>query len=292
MTEDLFWQWEIQSHQEDWPVNGVEADDVFTDQVQVSRPILVEHFAVIAIAVIADTGDVVGQCIQPNVSYVFWIEGNRNTPGEGGTGYAEILQTWQQEVVHHFVFTGNRLNEFRMFVDVFDEAVSVFAHFEEVSFFFCRLNFTAAVRAFAVNQLAFGEEGFAWGAVHTFVVAFVDVAFVVEVFEDFLNLFFVVGVGGANKFIVGSVHQIPDAFDFASSTVNEFFWSYAGCFCFFFDFLTMFVSTGLEVNIKTHVSFVSCDAVCKNDFVGVADVRFTGSVRNGSRDVIFVVFHC
>ena len=35
------------------------------------------------------------------------IEGYGDTPGERGTGYARDLQTWKQEVIHHFVFTGD-----------------------------------------------------------------------------------------------------------------------------------------------------------------------------------------
>ena len=78
------------------------------------------------------------------------IEGNRNAPGKGGSGYAQILQARKQEVVHHLVLSGYRLDELWMLVDVCDQAVCVFAHSEEISFLFCRLYLTAAVRALAV----------------------------------------------------------------------------------------------------------------------------------------------
>ncbi len=129
----------------------METDDVFTDQMQVCRPVFLEHLATVAVTVIAKSGDVVGQSVQPYIGDVLWIEGNRNAPVEGGSGYTQILKSWKQEVVHHLVLSGNRLNELRVIVDVLDQTVSVFAHLEEICLFLSWLNFTATVRAFAVH---------------------------------------------------------------------------------------------------------------------------------------------
>ena len=119
-----------------------------------------------------------------------------------------------------------------MCVDVVDQFVSVFAHFEEVCFFFGRYAWTSAVRTFAVYKLGFCEERFARCAVHSFVVSFVDVAFCVHFFEDFFDLFFVVFVSGSDEFVVGCVHQIPDSFDLAGYVVYEFFRGDTGFFGF------------------------------------------------------------
>ena len=51
----------------------------------------------------------------------------RNTPGKAWTGYAQILKAWQQEVVHHFIFTGFRLDKFRMLINILNETVCIFA---------------------------------------------------------------------------------------------------------------------------------------------------------------------
>ena len=76
---------------------------------------LVEHArTAVAVTVIAESGDVVGQRVQPYVGDVLRIEGDRDAPGEGGSGYTEILQSRKQEVVHHLVLSGNRLDELRM----------------------------------------------------------------------------------------------------------------------------------------------------------------------------------
>ena len=38
MSEYLFWKRKIQCHQKDWPVNCMEANDIFSDQMQICRP--------------------------------------------------------------------------------------------------------------------------------------------------------------------------------------------------------------------------------------------------------------
>ena len=57
----------------------METDDILSDQVQVSRPELLELLGAVAVAVITDTGNVVGQSIQPYVGNMLRIKG----PEEG-----------------------------------------------------------------------------------------------------------------------------------------------------------------------------------------------------------------
>ena len=82
-----------------------------------------------------------------------------------GPRYAQVLQSGQQEVVHHFIFSGYRLDEFGMLINVLDQPVGVFAHTEEIGLFFGRLHRPAAVGAFAVYQLGLGEKCLAGSAV-------------------------------------------------------------------------------------------------------------------------------
>ena len=86
------------------------------------------------------------------------IKAYRNPPAKGGSGYTEILKARKQEVVHHLVFPGNRLNKFRVSVDVLNQPIRIFAHFEEICLLLGRLHLSAAVGAFAVHQLGFGEK--------------------------------------------------------------------------------------------------------------------------------------
>ena len=91
MSEYLFRKRQIQCHQKDRPVNGMETDDILTDQVQVCGPQLLVLLGAVAVCIVADTGDVVGQRIQPYIDNMLGIESHRDTPGEGSTGYAQIL---------------------------------------------------------------------------------------------------------------------------------------------------------------------------------------------------------
>ena len=93
MTKDLLGQLFAQCHQEDRPVNGMETDDVLTDEVYISRPELLVVLVVVSVRVPAAEGDIVGQCVQPDVNNVLVVKGNRYAPVEGGTGNAQILQT-------------------------------------------------------------------------------------------------------------------------------------------------------------------------------------------------------
>ena len=77
----------------------------------------------------------------------------RNSPFERSTGYAEILQSRKQEVVHHLVLAGLWLNKLRMRIDMLDQTVCIFAELEEVCLLFRRLTFSAAVRTFTINKL-------------------------------------------------------------------------------------------------------------------------------------------
>ena len=167
---------------------------------------------------------VVGQRIQPYISYMFRIKVYRYTPAEGSTGYTQILQSRKQEIVHHLVLSGYRLDELRMFVNIFDQARSVFTHFKEICFFFCRCTRTSAVRTFSVYQLRLREEGFARGTVHSFVMSFVDISLIIQFLEDFLYLFLMFFICRTDKFIIRCIHQIPDSLNLTGYVIYKFLW--------------------------------------------------------------------
>ena len=89
-----------------------------------------------------------------------------------------------------------------MLVDMLDQAVRIFAHFEEVCFFFCRCTRTSTVRTFTVHKLGLGKEGFARSTVHSFIVSFINVSLIIQLFEDLLHLFLMVVIRCTDKMIV------------------------------------------------------------------------------------------
>ena len=199
----------------------METDNILTNQMQVCRPVFLEQLAALTVAVISKTGDIIGQCIQPYIYNVLRVEINRNPPFKGSTGNTQILQARKQEVVHHLIFTGNRLDELRVLIDIIDESLRIFAHTEEICLFLRRLYRTSAVRAFAVYDLGLGPEGLARGTVKSLVAALVNIALIIELLENLLYLRLMILVSGADKFVVGCIHQIPDRLDLTRHVIDK-----------------------------------------------------------------------
>ena len=150
MSEYLLWKRKVKCHKENRPVNSVETHDIFSDKVQICRPVFLELPCAVSITIVSDSCDVVCQGIQPYIHNMLWIKVNRNSPCEGCSGHAQILKTWKKEIVHHLIFTRYRLNKFRMRVDIIDQTVSVFAHSEEICFFLRWFTFASTIRTFSV----------------------------------------------------------------------------------------------------------------------------------------------
>ena len=80
MSKDLLWKGHVQSHQKDRPVKRMEADNILTDQMKIRRPEPIESLGALTITIIADTGNIVGQSIQPHINNMLGIKGYRNSP--------------------------------------------------------------------------------------------------------------------------------------------------------------------------------------------------------------------
>ena len=273
MAEYLLRERLAERHQEDRPVDGVEADDILADQVHISRPELLVVLIVVAVRIVAAERDIVGKRIQPNIDNVTRIKVHRNAPAERGTGNAQVLQTRLEEVVYHLVLAALRLDELGVLLDMLHQAVGVLAHAEEVCFLLGVYARAAAVRAAAVLQLALGPEGLTRLAVFALVRTLVNIALIIQLFEDLLHLFLVHRVGGADELVIGGVHQIPDGLNLTGNLVNVLLRRDAGCLGLLLNLLTMLVRAGLEINVVTGHALVACDSVGQHDLVGVADVR-------------------
>ena len=273
MSEHLLRQRQIQRHQKNRPVNRMETDNIFSDQVQICRPVLVEQIAG-TIRIVTNLGDIVGQGIQPYIDHMLRVKIYRNSPAEGGTGNTQILQPRQQEVVHHLILSGYRLDEIRMGVDVINQAVCILAHFEEVCLLLCRLYLTATVRTLAVHQLGLRPEGLTGCTVQALIRALVDISLIVQFLKDFLHALLVILVCGADKIIIGCIDQIPDSLYLAGYLIHIFLRCNTGSLCLFLNLLTMLVSSSLEINVIALCTLIPCNGICKNDLVGISDMRF------------------
>ena len=291
MPEHLLRQRKIQSHQENRPVNGMEADNILSDQMQVCRPVLLEQIAGLSVTVITDSGDVVGQCVEPHVHHMLRIKIHRDSPLKGGTGYTEILQARKQKIIHHLIFPGHRLNEFRMAVDMIYQAVRILAHTEEIRLFLRRLHLTAAVRTLTIHQLGRSPEGFAGSTVQSLIGALVNIALVIELLENLLYLLLMVVIRRADKFIIRSIHQIPDTFDFPRYLIHKFLGRHPRFLSFQLYLLSMLVGSCLKEHIISLHSPEPRNRVRQYDLIGISDMRLARSIGNRRRHIKLLFFH-
>ena len=158
MTEHLLGKRLAECHKHYRPVDGVESQDVLTDEVKVARPVLFVKLAVIAVGIVSESGDVVAQSIDPNINGVVRIEINRDAPLDGCSRNAQVLKARKKEVLHHLVLTRLGLDELGMSVYVVDQTIGVLAHLEEISLFLRGRALPATVGTLTVLELRSGKK--------------------------------------------------------------------------------------------------------------------------------------
>ena len=264
----------------------MEADDILTNQMKICRPELPILLCTVAVCIITDTGDIVGQGIQPYIHHMSVIKINGNPPLKGGSGHTQILQSGQKEIVHHLVLSGNRLNEFGMFVDMLNQLIRIFTHTEEISFFLGRLYFSSAVGTLAVHKLAFGPEGLTGSTIQAFISPLINISLLIQAPENLLYLLLMVRIRGTDKLIIRYVQQVAQTANGSCHIIHKLFGSHARFLCLDLNLLPVLVCTGLEENIISFLSLKPCNTVCQYDFIIIANMRLTGSVSNGCCQII------
>ena len=221
MSEDLFRKRNIQRHQHDGPIDRMEPENVLADQMQICRPVFPEQFIMIPINIIAQTCNIVGKGIDPDIDHMIRIKIHRDPPLERRSGDTQILQSRLQEIIHHLVLAGFGLYKLRMGLDMLDQPVGIFAHLEEIGLFFGWMHLRITFRAAAILNLHRCVKCFAFLAVHPFVRALVNVALVIQSAEDLLYNGFMIGIRRTDKPVIGCIHQIPDPLHFTRRLIYK-----------------------------------------------------------------------
>ena len=196
--------------------------------MQVCRPVFCIELIRAALTVIAESGDIVAERIEPYINDVLVIKIYRNAPFKGGSGYAKILQSRKKEIVHHLVLAGYGLDKLGVCIDMLDQTVCIFAHSEEISFLLGRLYLSAAVRTLAVHKLCLCPEGLTRSTVHSFIGTFVDIALLVELFKNLLHFLLMIIICCTDKLIIGDVEHIADVTNLSRNLVHKFLRSHTG----------------------------------------------------------------
>ena len=251
MAVDLLRNREAEAHKDCRPDNGVETDDLLSHYMHIGRPVLFK--IIILVVEIAESCDIVGKCIHPDVHNMVFIKVNRDSPFKAGSGDTEILQARLDEIVDHLVDAGSRLQERACFQQIL-HGLCILGEAEEIGFLFRIVHFTSAVGALSIHQLALCPEALARCAVHTFVGTLVDIPVVIHFTENPLDRLDMVIVGCADKAVVGNIHQLPqiqNALRPGDDIVHKLLRRHTGCFRFFFNFLAVLVRPGKEHDVIT-----------------------------------------
>ena len=269
----------------------MEADNILSYQMQISRPELVILLRAFPITLISDSCNIVGQCVKPHINHMPVIKVYRNAPLKGSSRYTQILQPRQKEIVHHFILTGYRLNKFRVGIDVLNQLIRIFAHLKKVCLFLCRLYFPSAVRTFAIHQLGFCPERFAGRTIQPFIGTFINIPLMIQFLKNLLYLLFVVIICGTDKMVIRRIHQIPQIFDCPCHIIHKFLRSNSRFLCLQFNLLSMLVRACLEKDIIAVLSFKSGNTVSQHDFIAVADMGLARRISNSCRNIILSFTH-
>ena len=273
MPEYLLRQGQSQRHQEDGPVDRMEADNVLPDQMQISRPQLLKLLRAVPVRIVPDPRDIVGQSVQPHIGHMLRVKIHRDSPLKGRPGHAQILKTREQEVIHHLILPGHRLDELRMLIDILDQPVRILAHLEEICLFLRRLYLAPTVRALAIHELGLRKEGLARRTVHAFIISFINISLLIKLPKNLLHLLLMVRVRCTDKFIIGSIHQVPDPLDLSGHIVHKLLRGDPRFLRLELDLLPVLVCSCLEEYIVSLAPLVARDRVREHDLIGIADVR-------------------
>ena len=283
MTEHLLGQRQPQRVEHNRPDNGMEADNFLADQMDIRRPVLLEQRVIVR--AVAQRGNVVAQRVNPDVHRVLLVERDRDAPLDGRAADAQVFQPRTEEVVQHLVGAAGGLDEVRMLLDVLNQPFGVLLQSEEVGFFTRLFHRAAAVRAAAVFELQFRPEGFAGRAVPSLVFRLVDVALIVQLFENLLHALDVAVIGRADEIAVINVHQLPQILDARDNLVHIFLRRDALFLCLALNLLAMLVRAGQEIDIIARQLLEARHRVRRRGAVGVTDVQVAAGVVNGCSDV-------
>ncbi len=287
MSENRLRLFDPHRFQHDRPVYGVGGQNVFADQMTAYGPPFLELFVVLAVA---DAGNIVDQCVKPDITDVVAVERQFDSPGEAGfrTRDAEVAERLVQEA-ERFIGPEQRHDEKRMGLDVVDQPVLILAHPEKIVGFGDFVGLAAALGTEGVPvQVLFLEETFAGHTVTPFVFVLVDFAAVVQVLQDFLHHFFMERHGGADEIIVGNIEGLPEFLETQHGGVALFLGRDADLFGGLLDFLPVFVGAGQEKRRHALFAMIAGQYVAEHGGVGMADVRLVIDVIDRGGDVIFV----
>ncbi|EQB20212.1 hypothetical protein UNSWDHB_2470 [Dehalobacter sp. UNSWDHB] len=284
MSKNLLGQRKIKRHQNNWPDNGMETDNIFANKMNIGRPVSFVFFAVR----IAQRRDIVDQGIEPDIDHMFRIKRDLDAPLEGRTRYTEIFKPAFNKP-DHFISSRSRLNKIGMVLNILQQSATVFGHPEKVTFFFQKFHIssTIRIRTFSVNKFVLCPESFTRCTVPTFVFGFVNIALFIKPCKYLLYDFGMPFFCCPDKIIIGNVKQSPEFLKFIDDSVNICKRIHPGIFSSPYNFLRILIRPGQKIDIIALHSSQTGHRIRSNSRVRSPDMRTGIGIINRCGNIIF-----
>ncbi len=279
MGPDLFRQRQAGGHQESGPVDGVEADDFFADEMEIGWP---ESGFLILRA--ADSAEIGGKCVEPDVKNVRLFTRNGNAPANRSARDAEIAEA-AFDKAEDFVATSFWLDEIGMLGVPIEKRLLKRRELE------IKIRFGDGFRGTAAVGTVFSglhvDVGVVVDAVLPGVVAGVDEPIVAALLEKPLHGVRVLQVRSADKFVALDAQFVPQGAPLGGHFRDKFrFWD-ARFLRRALDVDAVLVGTGSHDYVVAAHAFVAADGVAHDGRIGVADMRQAVRVVDRRGQIVF-----
>ncbi len=259
MGEDRLGQRQAHGHEEGGPVDGVETEDVLTDDLKVRGP------------GVLSAREVVQQRIEPDIDHMLLIAWDGNAPLDARAADAEILQSTFHEALH-LVEAEVGLYEVGMGRVEVQERLLILRKAEEVGLFFELDELVGEALGLEFLGLSLRDEGLVAHAVEALVSGLVDVAGIQQLLEPALHGLAVIRIRGADETVVGHAHARPQVRVVGDDLVRERFRRDAAGDCGLLHLLTVFVRAREEAHRLAHLAMEARERVRQHRRVDMPDV--------------------
>ena len=218
----------------------MKADNIFPYQMHICRPKFVVETTV---PTCLKCRIIVDQSIKPNINDMLIIKRNWNTPIECCPGNTKVIEALFDEI-DHFIAAAFRSDKIRILFNKFEPTISIFAHFEEIAFFFHHLYRLTTIwtnMLFAYLQLS--KKSLTGSTIPTRVLGFVDISLIIYFLEKLLAGFHMVIISSTDKMVIIYFHFFPQGFKIGDDFIYKFFWLFACFGCTALNLLPMLIRT-------------------------------------------------
>src|SRR5215467_13756273 len=284
MRDDALGQRQVRGHQKRWPIDTMEADDLFADHVHVSRPVVLVLFLLgLILSSETECSDVVAERVEPDVNDVLRIAWYGNAPLEGAAANRLIAQAALYES-DDFVAACFRADKIRVPRVMLQQLVRESRELEVIVLFADSLSWPSTLRA-GRSWAGSVNVKLVEDAVLAGVRSLVNEALFLQTFPQRLHATLVAWLGSAYEIVVGDAHPVKKPAEFGGDRVSELLRRLARGVGGTFDLLPMLVCTGEQKRVVAEHALTTGHGIAHQRGVRMPDVRTRVHVIDRRRNV-------